>query len=78
MNSLNNNNNNIIVITIITYENFHTQKVNIYKDNKKKSSIYRWVHKETGKSYVGSASNLSQKLSNYFSILFFKKSIKNL
>jgi hypothetical protein len=40
MNSLNNN-NNIVVITIITYENFHIQKVNIYKDNKKKSGIYK-------------------------------------
>jgi len=28
----------------------------IAKQNKGKSGIYRWVHKDSGKSYVGSSS----------------------
>ena len=43
----------------ISYENADTQKMEILKANKDKSGIYRWTHKESDKSYVGSAFNLS-------------------
>lgn len=32
----------------------------MFKDNRNKSGINRWVHNESGKSYVGSAVNISR------------------
>jgi group I intron endonuclease len=40
----------------------------IYKENNKKSGIYRWTNLVTGKSYIGSAVNLTERLKNYFSL----------
>lgn len=36
------------------------------KENKGKSGIYRWINKETGKSYVGSSANLSKRFYQYY------------
>lgn len=40
----------------------------------KKSGIYRWVNNETGKSYVGSAIDLSRRLRQYYTISHLIKS----
>lgn len=43
------------------------KKMQILKENKGKSGVYRWVNKETGKSYVGSGTNLARRFYNYYS-----------
>lgn len=40
---------------IITYDNVERDNESILKENKGKSGIYRWVHIEPGKCYIGSA-----------------------
>jgi group I intron endonuclease len=70
-----NDNNNINIIPIISYSN--VDKYIIYKENKNKSGIYRWNNLETGDSYVGSALNLTNRLSKYFLFRFIKRNILN-
>jgi group I intron endonuclease len=41
--------------------------------NKNKAGIYLWTHKESGKRYVGSASNLKTRLSQYFNINYLER-----
>lgn len=67
------NNNNII--PIVSYSNADKDKFIIYKENRNKSGIYRWNNLVTGDSYVGSASNLTKRLSNYFSPRWIKRHI---
>jgi len=69
----NNNNNNVHFTPVIVYNNVDTDKSKILFDNKGKSGIYLWTHKETGKIYVGSAVDLSNRLSKYFSPLDLKR-----
>jgi len=52
---------------IIIYHNVETDKSIILTDNKGKAGIYKWTHKESGKIYIGSAVDLSRRLSKYFS-----------
>ncbi|OAQ21992.1 intron endonuclease, partial [Linnemannia elongata AG-77] len=56
------------LIPIVVYSNADIDKPNILTAVKGKAGIYMWTHKETGKSYVGSAIDLSKRLSNYYSI----------
>jgi len=65
--------NNKIFIPIIFYDNANTDKLRILSDNKGKTGIYLWTHKESGKIYVGSAVDLSNRLSKYFSPLDLKR-----
>jgi len=58
---------------VVTYPNADTQKLDILRENKDKSGIYRWVNKKTGKSYVGSATKLSQRFYLYYSLLSLEK-----
>jgi hypothetical protein len=51
----------------IIFNNAEIDKSQILSDNKGKAGIYLWTHKESGKRYVGSAFNLSKRLTNYFS-----------
>jgi len=78
---MNNNNNNLIIaatpsIPCRTYEDFSVQREEILKDNKDKSGIYRFINKVTGKSYIGSAVNLSDRLWDYSSPNFLKCQLK--
>ncbi len=59
----------------VFYPNAEIYKFIIYKHNKNKSGIYKWTHIDTGKSYIGSAVNLTKRLGNYFSLKFLKKEI---
>ncbi len=61
-------NNNNVVIPVLSYENSDTEKKAIYQDNYKKTGIYRWTHKESGKSYVGSSLNIAQIFVKYYSV----------
>jgi group I intron endonuclease len=56
---------NIVLITV--YPNIETCKDRILSENKGKAGIYQWIHKESGKSYIGSAVDLSNRFRKYFS-----------
>jgi group I intron endonuclease len=58
---------------VIIYNNADTERLQILKDNKGKSGLYLWTHRETGKRYVGSAVDLSKRLKNYYSPLKLKR-----
>jgi hypothetical protein len=47
------------------------QKRDIFKQNNKKSGIYRWTNKLSGKTYVGSAIDLTRRLRSSFSLAHF-------
>jgi len=49
------------------YNNVDICKDQILSDNKNKSGIYMWKNRINGKCYVGSAENLSNRLSFYYS-----------
>jgi len=55
------------------YKNEDTDKLDIFKENKGKSGIYRWVNKDSGKSYVGSATNLGKRLYNYYNTKYLMR-----
>ena len=72
-----NNNENIVSIDpVISYENADILKVEILKANKEKTGIYRWTHIESGKSYIGSAINLSLRLKNYYNLSYLERETK--
>ena|SRR5690606_7107214 len=54
------------------YNNAETDKLQILSDNKGKAGIYQWTHLESGKKYIGSAVDLSKRLSKYYSPLELK------
>jgi len=64
------------IIPVVVYTNAETQRIQILKENKSKSGVYRWVNLENGKSYVGSSTDLGRRLRNYFYISFLKTEIK--
>ncbi len=54
-------------IPTIIYNNVEIEKSIILSDLKDKSGIYLWTHKESGKIYIGSAFDLSYRISKYLS-----------
>ena len=58
---------------VVIYTNVDTLKLQNLKENKSKSGFYRWLNQETGKSYVGSAINLSKRFRIYYSLLSIEK-----
>lgn len=48
------------------YSNAKKDKLRIFKENNRKSGIYKWTNKINGKFYVGSAVNLTERLRGYF------------
>ena len=52
--------------TPILYENAGRNRDLAIKQNRGKSGIYRWVHIESGKTYIGSSVDLSTRFSQYF------------
>jgi group I intron endonuclease len=56
-----------ILVPIMIYSNASTEKSQIISDNKGKAGIYLWSHRESNKMYVGSAVDLSKRLSKYYS-----------
>jgi group I intron endonuclease len=61
------------LVSIIIYSNAETDKSKFLKDNKGRAAIYMWTHKESGKRYVGSAVNLSDRMYQYFSLSWLKQ-----
>lgn len=58
-----------------SYVNAGLQKSVICKGNNNKTGIYKWTHVISGKSYVGSAINLSNRFRNYYSLAYLKREI---
>jgi len=55
------------IVPVMIYDNAETDKPKVLSDDKGKSGIYRWVNKESGRQYFGSAFDLSNRLSKYYS-----------
>jgi len=53
---------------VVAYSNADTFKLEIIKECKGKSGIYRWTNNISAKSYVGSSINLSARLYRYYSL----------
>ena len=62
-----NTNNNISINSLFTYELPENAKKEIYNNNRGKTGIYLWTHKESGKQYIGSSLNITQRLVKYYS-----------
>jgi group I intron endonuclease len=71
-------NNNISFVPVIIYNNVDTDKLKILKDNRGKAGIYKWTHKESGKSYIGSSVNLSRRFREYFNFNKISKGNMNI
>jgi group I intron endonuclease len=69
------NSKNVIYPTLF-YENSDVSKKDIYKDNRKKTGVYRWINKISGKTYIGSALNISERLVKYYSLSCLIKETK--
>ena len=73
----NNNKNDIYIIpVVISYYNANIEKEEICRDNKNKTGIYRWTDVISGKSYVGSAIDLSRRLKDYFNMSYLEREVK--
>lgn len=71
-------NNNLSAVPVISYSNAYLYKRDVLRDNKGKTGVYRWTHIESGKSYIGSAIDLSRRLKNYYNITYLEKGIKKI
>ena len=59
------------------YPNSDTCKEKIFLENKNKSGIYMWKNNLNNKRYIGSAVDLSNRLSFYYSAKAMENSLKN-
>lgn len=50
------------------YNNADLQKKQILIENKGKSGVYRWTNIVSGKTYVGSSVDLSQRFYKYYNV----------
>lgn len=69
--------NSIIIHFIISiekiYDNLNIDKSLVLSDNKDRTGVYMWIHKSSGKIYVGSAFNLSRRFTEYYSSYYLKR-----
>src|SRR5437588_6059873 len=63
------------IIPIKSYSNAEADKAKILSDNKNKSGIYKWKNNNNGKQYIGSAVDLSNRLSNYYSTTYMEDAL---
>ena len=59
-----------LVSPIKIYPNADTQKMQILKENIGSSGVYLWKSNINGKTYIGSSTDMSKRLKNYFNISF--------
>jgi predicted GIY-YIG superfamily endonuclease len=50
------------------YKNAEIEKPQMIKENRGKSGVYRWRCLVNGKCYIGSSSNLSRRLTEYYNV----------
>jgi len=63
------------IIPIKVYSNAEADKDKIISDNKNKSGIYMWKNLQNGKQYIGSAIDLSKRLSSYYSTTYMEDAL---
>jgi len=63
----------LLAIAVILYKNVETDKFSILEDNKGKTGIYKWTHKQSKKIYIGSSVDLADRLSRYFTFVELKR-----
>ena len=61
------------VVPAMVYINADLHKKSIIEENRGKAGIYRWTNNINGKSYVGSAVNLSKRLYQYYNLEHISK-----
>ena len=61
------------VVPVASYSNADTQKIQFLCENKNKSGIYRWINKENGNSYIGSAVDLRKRFYLYYNLEHISK-----
>ena len=62
-----------LFVPVIVYNYVESEKSKIYSENKGKAGIYQRAHKGSGKFYIGSAVDLSKRLSSYYSSSYLKR-----
>lgn len=60
------------VTPLFIYDNIEYNKVQIRKDNKSKSGIYRWINTVTGGSYLGSSTIINTIIQYYLDTNYVK------
>lgn len=66
-------NTNLPYQPVITYDDAETDKLRILSDNKGLAGVYMWTHKESGRKYIGSAVDLSNRLESYYASSSLKR-----
>lgn len=71
-------NSDIVILStpIVVYSKADTLKLSELKDNKGKTDIYKWTQIASGKSYAGSAIDLSKRFRNYYNISYLERESK--
>ena len=64
------------MVPIKIYSNAEADKSKILSDNKDKSGIYMWKNNLNNKKYIGSAIDLSNRLSKYYYNIILKNILK--
>lgn len=57
----------------MTYSNCDLEKDKIFKDNRNKAVVYRWVNNINKKTYIGSSVNFTERLYKYYSVKHLMK-----
>jgi group I intron endonuclease len=65
------------IIPLVTYTNLDKYKHIIISENKRKPGIYRFNNLITGKCYVGSSVDLSNRFRSYYSVSNMKRIVNN-
>lgn len=64
------------IVPIKVYNNADTMKKEILRDNYKKAGVYKWLNNLSGKFYIGSSINLSNRLRLYYNYDYISDSSK--
>jgi hypothetical protein len=58
----------LTITPVVSYKNAKINKSLIFKDNKGKAFVYRWINKLNGKEYLGSTSSAKRRLNTYYDL----------
>ena len=58
----------LTITPAVSYKNAKNNKSLIFKDNKDKAFVYRWINKLNGKEYLGSTSSAKRRLNTYYDL----------
>ena len=58
----------LTITPAVSYKNAKNNKSLIFKDNKDKAFVYRWINKLNGKEYLGSTTSAKRRLNTYYNL----------